>query len=75
MAMEISADFEKFEIQGVVFLAASRLYMQYVERLLKTYNEGDRIAIPLKGVLKRVPLGYFYDAIISDRCPSLLSPG
>jgi hypothetical protein len=42
---------KKFDIQGVVFLAGSLLYMQYVGGLPKTYNEGDRT---------------FYDAIIVD---------
>jgi len=40
---------KKFDIQGVVFLAGSRQYIEYVESLPKTYNEGDRA---------------FYDAII-----------
>jgi len=33
---------KKFDIQGVVFLAGSRQYIEYVEGLPKTYNEGDR---------------------------------
>ncbi len=33
---------KKFDIQGVVFLTGIQLYMQYVECLLTTYNEGDR---------------------------------
>ena len=33
---------KKFDIQGVVFLAGSRQYIEYVESLPKTYNEGDR---------------------------------
>ena len=40
---------KKFDIQGVVFLAGSRQYIEYVESLPKTYNEGDRA---------------FYDAIM-----------
>jgi len=33
---------KKFDIQGVVFLAGSRQYTEYVESLPKTYNEGNR---------------------------------
>ena len=42
MAMEISADFEKFDIRGVVFLPVTQPYMWYVELPAKTYNEVDR---------------------------------
>lgn len=42
MAMEISVDFEKFDIRGVVFLPVTQLYKQYVELPAKTYNEVDR---------------------------------
>ncbi len=38
----ISADFEKFDIRGVVFFSGPQQYMWYVEVLRKTYNEGDR---------------------------------
>ena len=40
---------KKFDIQGVVFLTGTRLYMWYVESLSKTYNAVDRT---------------FYDAIM-----------
>jgi hypothetical protein len=33
---------EKDDMQGVVFLAGSRLYMRYVEGLPKIYSEGGR---------------------------------
>ena len=42
MALEISVDFEKFDIRGVVFFEVSRLYMWYVVKLHKTYNEVDQ---------------------------------
>jgi hypothetical protein len=37
----ISADFEKFDIQGVAFFSGPRPYMWYVEVLKKTYNKGN----------------------------------
>ena len=49
MAMEISADFEKADILGVVFEPGFQLYMWYVEILVQTHNDVDRT---------------FYDAII-----------
>ena len=42
MALEISVDFEKFDIRGVVFFEVSRPYMQYVVKVQKIYNEVDR---------------------------------
>ncbi len=33
---------KKVDIQGVVFLTGSRLYMWYVEGLSKNHNAGDR---------------------------------
>ena len=38
----ISVDFEKFDIQGVVFFSGPQQYMWYVEVLIKTYNAVDR---------------------------------
>ena len=49
MAMEISVDFEKADILGVVFEPGSQLYMRYVEILVQTHNDVDRT---------------FYDAIM-----------
>ncbi len=48
---------KKFDIQGVVFLAGSRLYIRYVEGQPKTYNAGDQA---------------FYDAIIVQYIAQLL---
>ncbi|MDP3481041.1 MAG: hypothetical protein Q8R88_14835 [Desulfoprunum sp.] len=45
---------KKFDIQGVVFLAGFRQYIEYVESLPKTYNDVDRA---------------FYDAI-NHECQS-----
>jgi hypothetical protein len=59
MAMEISADFEKADILGVVFEPGSQLYMRYVEILVQTHNDVDRT---------------FYDAI-NSRFPAFLSAG
>ena len=42
MAMEISADFEKADILGVVFESDSKLYMWYVEDSIQTHNDVDR---------------------------------
>ena len=48
---------EKGDIQGVVFLAGSRLYMWYVGGLAKTYNEGDRpFYDAIKNTLKQILL-------------------
>jgi len=33
---------KKFDIRGVVFFEVSRLYMSYVVKLPKTYNDVDR---------------------------------
>ena len=49
MAMEISVDFEKADILGVVFELGSQLYMWYVENPNQTHNDVDWA---------------FYDAII-----------
>ncbi len=54
----ISVDFEKFDIQGVVFLSGPQQYMWYVEVLIKTYNEAGKRAC-------ETPDRTFYDAIIS----------
>ena len=40
--MEISVDFEKADILGVVFEPGSQLYMWYVEILVQTHNDVDR---------------------------------
>ena len=50
MAMEISVDFEKADILGVVFELGSQQYMCYVENPIQTHNDVDWA---------------FYDAIIN----------